>query len=75
MNRTTLKAAGQALWGPHYRSELARACKVHLRTAMRWDRGETPIPQATWDRLAALLKARKEQIDKVLARVPAAVSP
>jgi len=71
MNRTTLKAAGEALWGPHYRSELARACSVHLRTAMRWDRGESDIPQSTWEVLADLLLERKKQIDKVLKKIPA----
>lgn len=71
MNRTTLKAAGEALWGPHYRSELARACDVHLRTAMRWDRGESDIPQSTWEVLADLLLERKKEIDKVLKKIPA----
>jgi len=69
MNRSTLTAAGEALWGPHYRSELARACKVHLRTAMRWDRGESQIPEEVWIVLTKLLIKRKDQIDKLLGKM------
>ena len=72
MNRTVLKEAASSLWGPMYRTHLARACKVHLRTAMRWDRGESPVPQTTWDVLVKLLAKRKEAIDKVLTKIPAA---
>lgn len=71
MNRTVLRAACQALWGPNYRSELARNLNVHLRTAMRWDRGESAIPQTTWEALADMLITRKKEIDKVLEKIPA----
>lgn len=70
MNRSTLKAAGEALWGPQYRSEMARQLDVHLRTVMRWDRGETSIPEAAGARLSQLLVKRKGEIDKVLAKLP-----
>ncbi len=69
MNRTTLKAAGEALWGPQYRSEMARQLDVHLRTVMRWDRGETSIPEIAGARLSQLLVKRKAEIDKVLAKL------
>jgi len=69
MNRSVLKAAGEALWGPHYRSELARACKVHLRTAMRWDRGESPVPEEVLVVLTKLLLKRKELIDKLVGKL------
>jgi hypothetical protein len=39
-----LKQADEALWGPQYRSEMARQLDVHLRTVMHWDNGETAIP-------------------------------
>ncbi len=52
MNRTVLKAAGEALWGAQYRSEMARQLDVHLGMVMRWDAGETAIPQhAAFDHL------------------------
>jgi hypothetical protein len=70
MNRTMLKAAGEALWGPHYRSEMARHLDVALRTVMRWDNGDSNIPQTAWEKLAALLRRRKTEIDKVLSKLP-----
>jgi hypothetical protein len=68
-NLKTMQAAARALWGPHYRSELARALGVHLRTAMRWDRAERPVPDKVFEQLAKLLAERKVEIDKVLARM------
>jgi len=68
-NKAMLKQAGEALWGPQYRSEMARQLDVHLRTVMRWDSGETRIPAFAWERLGKLLKVRKACIDKVLARI------
>jgi hypothetical protein len=69
MNRSTLKAAGEALWGPQYRSEMARQLDVHLRTVMRWDSGETSIPPSAWARLGKLLRERKHRIDQVLGKI------
>jgi hypothetical protein len=34
MNCTVLKAAGEALWSPQYRSEMARQLDVHLGMVM-----------------------------------------
>ena len=65
-----LKTACMALWGPNYRSEMARSLDVHLRTAMRWDRGESAIPQTTWDALIKLLETRQKEIDAVLPEIP-----
>ena len=39
-----LKQAGELLFGPQYRSELARQLGVHLRTVMRWDAGGDDDP-------------------------------
>lgn len=69
MNRTTLKAAGEALWGPQYRSEMARQLGKHLRTVMRWDKGETAIPPEAEDKLVKLLHRRKVEIDRVLIKL------
>ena len=65
----SLRAAGEVLWGPQYRSEMARALDVHLRTAMRWDRGETPVPEEVWVSLVAMLRERKKAIDGVIVKV------
>ena len=69
MNRATLKAAGEALWGPQYKSEMARQLDVALRTVMRWDAGETTIPASALERLAQLLKERRSRIDALLRKI------
>jgi hypothetical protein len=69
MTRTILKQAGEALWGPQYRSEMARQLRVHLRTVMRWDAGETAIPASAGRRLAELLEERQARIGLVLSRL------
>jgi hypothetical protein len=69
--RSMLKQAGELLFGPQYRSELARQLGVHLRTVMRWDAGETTIPASALARLAQLLKERRGRIDALLHRIEA----
>jgi hypothetical protein len=71
MNRTTFKAACSALWGPQYRSEAARQLKVHLRTVMRWDSGESRVSQSADHKLVVLLKARQLEIAKLVCRLAA----
>jgi hypothetical protein len=71
MNRTTFKAACAALWGPQYRSEAARQLKVHLRTVMRWDNGDTKIPRSVGCRLGKLLVQRQAEIGKLLSKLAA----
>lgn len=65
MNRTLLKAVGQALYGPQYNSEMARQLRVHLRTFMRWQRGERAIPDYLSDKLIELLRKRQQVISRV----------
>ena len=69
MNRSTLKQAGEALWGPQYKSEMARQLAVALRTVMRWDAGETAIPSSAAERLGKLLRERQARIAQVLAKI------
>jgi len=65
-----MQAAATALWGPQYRSEMARQLGVHLRTAMRWNRAESPVPDAILARLSKLLMLRRVEIDKVMEQLP-----
>lgn len=44
MNRTMPRAAGEAPWGPQYCSEAARQLGLGLRSVMRYDAGERPVP-------------------------------
>ena len=62
MNRKTFQAACSALWGPQYRSEAARVLGVHLRTLMRWDKGDTKIPATAAQHLVGLLINRDDEI-------------
>jgi hypothetical protein len=71
MNRALFKAACTALFGPQYRSEAARQLKVHLRTVMRWDNGDTKIPRTVGCRLGKLLVQRQAEIGKLLSKLAA----
>lgn len=71
MNRSTLKQAGEALWGPQYRSEMARQLDVSLRTVMRWDAGDTPVPPVAVERLYGLLIKRQAEMAKLVAKLAA----
>ena len=70
MNRTVLKAAATALWGPRYLSQMARELDVHVRTATRWETGDSPVPQYAWERLAKKISERKAVLEQVLAKLP-----
>ena len=70
MNRIGLfKRACEALWGPQYRSEGARQLVVSLRTMMRYDAGESPIPEETMVKLTKPLEERNDEIEKFAARM------
>jgi hypothetical protein len=70
-NRTMLKLAGEALWGPQYRSEMSRQLDVHLRTVVRYDQGERAVPPVVLDRLYGLLIKRQADIGKLVAKLAA----
>jgi len=58
MSPELLREAGQALYGPRWTTDLARALDVADRTVRRWQAGHAPIPAGLEDELRALLKAR-----------------
>ena len=58
-----------ALYGRDYRSEAARTLRVHLRTLMRWDAGERPVPDSAVNILSVLLLQRRKHIDQLLNEV------
>jgi hypothetical protein len=60
------KQMAAALWGPQYRSEAARQLDVHLRTLMRWDAGERPVPDEKIDMMVTLLDERQKKITTLL---------
>lgn len=57
-----LRRTGEALYGPHWQSDLARALGVNLRSLQRWGAGNFQPPAGIWPELAALLTARREEL-------------
>ncbi|HQS15002.1 hypothetical protein [Reyranella sp.] len=66
----TLRAAGEALYGPRWQSDLARDLKVSDRTVRRWDAGQNEIPAGVWPELRTLLKARGLALASVRRKLP-----
>ena len=64
-----LEAIGQALYGPHWISDLARTLGVAERTMRRWQAGQFPIPPGVWPELEALCAERAIALDVVRARL------
>lgn len=58
----SLRSAGEALYGPNWQSEIARALGVNLRTMQRWalgaKNGGTEPPERLWEEIAALCEKR-----------------
>jgi hypothetical protein len=69
MSQKLLRAAGIVLWGPQYRSEMARQLGRNLRTVMRWDSGERPVPKDALYRLADLLAHQRVASEKLQAKL------
>ena len=66
MNRDDLPRSGALLYGERWQSELARDIGVHHRTVQRWATQEVAMPEAMLERVAALLRRRRGEIDDVL---------
>lgn len=65
-----LRAAGEALYGTRWQSDLARDLKVSDRTVRRWDAGSNEIPSGVWPELRALLRARGLALASVRRKLP-----
>lgn len=69
-----LVEAGEALYGPRWQSELARALGVNERTVRRWATGElSPRPGIYLDALK-LTQERAAVLDALRARLRAAAA-
>jgi hypothetical protein len=62
-------AAGRALFGPLYKTPLARALGNEPRTVRRWADGSFPIADGVRDDLIRLLTARGIEIEEVLGNL------
>lgn len=75
MTPELLKAAGTALYGSRWKSDLAGALGKQYRAIHRWHLGEVPIPDGTAERLIALLGNRGLSIDTAMDGLRATLSP
>jgi hypothetical protein len=65
----TLRKAGVALYGTHWRSELARALGVTDRTVRRWAHDEYSIPDDARECVIELCRARVKMLTDVMHRL------
>lgn len=71
MTPDLLAAAGAALYGPRWQSDLARDLDVGDRTMRRWATGRIEIPAEVRDELAALCRRRGHDLVALAARLDA----
>ena len=67
MSQQLFQSACAAMWGPQYRSEAARRLGVSLRSVMRYDAAETPVPTKILSDLASLLDLRRTEAAELRA--------
>ena len=72
MTTALLREAGEALFGPRWQSEMARALICSARTVRRWDEGSYPVPPAAWADIRALLRDRRMAMATVRRKLPRA---
>ena len=69
MTPDLLRETGEALFGPRWQCELARALGVSDRTMRRWANGEWPIPGAIVDELKPHFDNRINQLEYIIDRL------
>lgn len=66
MGATLLHETGEALFGPQWQSELARALAVSDRTVRRWAAGTHAPPHRVWADIARLAFERRAALSRLL---------
>lgn len=69
MTRDDLVAAGEALYGPRWQSEVARLLSIDDRRVRAWLAGERPIPAGIAPELASELHRRARRATALAARL------
>jgi len=69
MSATLFTAAGHALYGSLWQSELARSLEVSDRTVRRWIRGDSEIPHGVWGDLRVLCLERARALDDMARKL------
>jgi len=62
-----LRGSGLALFGPGYRTELARLLAVNPRVIRRWEAKQAPIPINVAHEVRAAVRERQKTLDQLLA--------
>src|SRR5215469_14715841 len=57
-----LRAAGHALYGPRWITDLARALECHPRSVRRWAAGSWPVPDGVAHDIALLVSTRMAEL-------------
>ena len=70
MTASLFREAGEALFGPRWQSEMARALDISDRTVRRWDEGSYPVPPGAWADIRALLRDRRMAMATVRRKLP-----
>jgi len=60
---------GEALYGSHWRSAIARDLSVADRTVRRWTAGRTPIPEGISTELRTLCETRTADIKAAMTHL------
>lgn len=75
MSSRLLKRCGEALYGPRWQSELARALHVSDRTVRRWVDGSTDVPDGVYLELLSMCQERAAELDDLIEVLPRAAAP
>jgi hypothetical protein len=70
-----LAEAGEALYGPRWQSDLARALDVNDRTVRRWASGAVDMPSGVYLDLLRLTQERASALDGLGPRLREAGMP
>ena len=70
MTPALLREAGEALYGPLWQSELARAVGVADRTVRRWLASQRPVPASLRETLREMLTERGKAVAAVRRKLP-----
>ncbi len=69
IDRDRLVRVGEALYGPRWQSDLARALEVNDRRVRAWLLAERTIPPGVWLDLAKLASGRAAVLDALAAEL------
>lgn len=67
--------SGEALYGPHWQTELASKLGVTYRTMRRWVSGSHAIPGGVWPEIGALIIQRGRELTTISRELEPLLQP